>query len=358
MSILSFARARPVLSTAGVAVLLALTMIVSGGWIIDYSLRRTSIPYLIASSGDDHTYLAANILRRRAISGSHTITVHIHLFGASTVRESFISADSVLSSSISSRLGIPVAFINFGSTAQNLRESLALVDNIRSPEACFNFVGISPLRFQFPAGAPNRFPLPSDALRRFDREHGLSRGVGERLSSYYHWTWLSRWWPVRIARIGDRNLDYVSKRHLEPRILPTSYLEAEWRRLAAKNAMIVQNLPLNLSLLEKIIETSHSKGCRTILFEQVHHPRLVEIQKPIERFYRAGLDTVLDKHDVTYVDYRNHLRFGEEDFADHLHLGQAGKRRFEAWFLRNMVRSDMISGSALDTRSIPNVRRG
>ena len=97
-----------------------------------------------------------------------------------------------------------------------------------------------------------------------------------------------------------------------------------------------------MDLVEGIIETSKSRGCTTILFEQVHHPMLLELQGPIEDTYRRRLTRVLEQRKVTYLSYREHIDFDARDFADHLHLGAFGKKRFEAWFVAELVNSNFI----------------
>jgi hypothetical protein len=99
-------------------------------------------------------------------------------------------------------------------------------------------------------------------------------------------------------------------------------------------------MALNMALLENIIETSMSRGCTTVLFEQVHHPVLVELQRPIEGTYRAHLKPLIEKYHLSYLNYRDHIELDGGHFADHLHLGVTGKKLFEGWFVDEIAGSD------------------
>ena len=309
---------------------------------VDYALRVVPIPQLLASRHDDRTYLAARLARIPGLHAAESGQIQINVLGASAVRESFISADAALSSAISARLGRAVAINTLGSTDQNLRESLVLVDNAATAADCFNFVGISPLRFRSPEEAPIRIPLRSTALARFDRERGSSWRLDKSIASHYHWPGLSRWLTTRFAEHRVENVAYVATRYISPRALPKRIPERKWRKLTAKTPDILRHMPLNMVLLENIIETSRSRGCTAVLFEQVHHPTVVELQRPIEDTYRAYLTRVLEKYHVPYVNYRDHLELHGEHFADHLHLSAAGKKRFEEWFVNQIVDSDIM----------------
>lgn len=331
--------AKIVLACAAIS---AIALIGGGGLIVDYALRVVPIPQLLVSRHDDRTYLAARLSRIPRLHDAKSGQTQINVLGASAVRESFISADAALSSAISARLGRPVTMNTLGSTDQNLRETLVLVDNAATAADCFNFVGISPLRFRFPEEAPIRIPLRSTALARFDRERGSSWRLGKSLASHYHWPWLSRWLTWRFAEDRVENVAYVATRHLLPRTLPKKIMEREWRKLAAKTPGILRHMPLNMGLLENIIETSRSRGCKTVLFEQVHHPVIVALQRPIESTYRAYLTRVLKKYHVSYVNYRDHIELEGSHFADHLHLSIAGKKLVEEWFVNQIVDSDIM----------------
>lgn len=308
-----------------------------GGFIVDYALRVVPVSQLLASDYDDHTYLAALLARKPDAQASGSPHIQINVVGASAVREAFLSANAALSSLLSARLGRPVVLNTLGSSAQNLRESLVLVDNAATGAPCFDFVGISPLRFQFPEDAAVRIPLRSAALARFDRERGAARRLGDALASYYHWPWLSRWLTARIAQQRDENVSYVAARYLEPLFIAKASLDSEWRRLESKTPLILRNMAANMDLLEDIVETSVSRGCTTVLFEQVHHPVMVELQRPVERAYRAQLEPVIEKFRLSYVNYRDHIALDASHFADHLHLGATGKKLFEDWFVDEMA---------------------
>ncbi|NIP47261.1 MAG: hypothetical protein GWN21_13730 [Gammaproteobacteria bacterium] len=322
--------------------ILTIGLIGLGGLVVDYALRAVPVSQLLISHIDDHTYLAALLARKSQADTAGTSHTQINVIGASAVRESFLSGNAAMSSALTGRLGRHVVLDTLASSAQNLRESLVLVDNAAKGTDCLDFLGISPLRFQFPENAPVRIPLRSDALASFERKRHSSRGARKVLASYYHWPWLSRWVTARVAKPRDENVSYVATRYLESLSIPESHLDSEWRRLEAKTPVILRNMTRNMELLATIIETSISRGCTPVLFEQVHHPALLELQRPIEDTYRLHLQSLIEKFRLSYLNYREDIELDESHFADHLHLGITGKKIFENWFVNEITVSAFV----------------
>lgn len=303
-----------------------------GGWLIDEVLELTPVSTLLSSPDDDRVYVATRLARGIPEARAGAEEVLLALFGSSATREAFLSSDAELSSAMSERLGRRMTVVNFATSSQSLRESLVLVDNMPDLHPCVHIVGISPLRFQHGRTAPMRIPLRSVALEKFDAQIGATTSVLERFRAYYHWHWLSTWFPARISR-GRHEISYMPRRYMSKRPLSIAALQSEWHRLEQKNAAILDNLTLNAQLLEFIIQTTYSRGCTPVLMEQVHHPVLVHLQKSVEARYRLSLSKLIAKYRVTYLNYHHELEFQSEDFADHLHLGIDGKKKFESWFV-------------------------
>jgi hypothetical protein len=267
--------------------------------------------------------------------------VSVYLLGGSNVREC-IPNERSLAAALAGASGGRVNVHDFGGDAQDLGQSMAIIDNLPVGPAIV-VISVNQTRLIY---TPNDIAkqadgrgllLDSPALRRFVAAHGGPRqwplvpvapGALAYAASYVQQNEI----PLEHGHLPWHR--YVGHRYSHRNVLPDGRKRALVARfLATKGSpggAFDRNEPYNAALLEATVRLARQRGFLVVLMEPPENKEIVGAS--FDRFkgvYRPLLSRLAATGGVTHAAFGARLGLVNHDFRDITHLIESGRAKWQ-----------------------------